>query len=107
MYSIWYNKTEKDKNGIVSVKRQEKKIAKGIAKSEIKKTLKHDTYKQCLFNETVTYNSMNSIRSSNHKLYMDTIVKKGLCSFDDKRYWINSTESMQLDIIKQTSFNLY
>ncbi|CAC5362562.1 unnamed protein product [Mytilus coruscus] len=33
------------------------------------------------------------IRSRNHQLYVDTVVKKGLFSFDDKRYWRDSIES--------------
>ena len=74
-------------------KREEKKVAKGIAKCEVEKTLRHENYKQCLFNETVTMNSMNMIRSKIHELFIDTIVKKGLCSFEDKRYWRNAIES--------------
>lgn len=70
------------------VTRKEKKVAKG----EIEQTLRHENYKQRLFDETVAMNSMNMIRSKNHELFMDTIVKKGLCSFDDKRYWKNAIE---------------
>ena len=29
---------------------------------------------------------MKSIRSENHKLYLDNITKVGLCADDDKRY---------------------
>ena len=29
---------------------------------------------------------MKSIRSGNHKLYLDNITKVGLCADDDKRY---------------------
>jgi len=54
---------------------------KGIAKSKIKNTLRHDMYKQCLFTETVTINSMNMIRSKNHELFMDTVVKKRTVQF--------------------------
>jgi len=82
----------------------EKKIAKGIAKSEIEKTLRHEQYKQCLFDETVTMNSMNMIRSKNHELFMDTIVKKGLCSFDDKRYWKNPIENYAFGHYKINEF---
>ncbi|CAC5391317.1 unnamed protein product [Mytilus coruscus] len=95
MYSISYNieLKEKDINGKKRFKQEEKKVAKGIAKSEIRKNLRHEHYKKCLFEEVVTFNSANMIRSRNHQLYVDTVVKKGLCSFDDKRYWRDSIES--------------
>ena len=93
MYSLLYDTTEEMDDGCKVKRANEKKIAKGIAKSEIEKTLRHEQYKECLFNETVTINSMNAIRSNNHELYMDTIVKNGLCSSDDKRCWKNLEES--------------
>ena len=82
-----------NENGEKITYQNEKKVAKGIARCEITKTLKHGMYKQCLFGESVTMNSMNLIRSKNHELYMDTVVKTGLCGFDDKRYWQNLEES--------------
>nr|DAC81353.1 TPA_asm: truncated PolB [Mytilus Mediterranean mussel adintovirus] len=93
MYSLKYDTTEKCEDGRINKYQVEKKVAKGIARCEIKNTLRHENYKKCLFNETVTLNSMNLIRSKNHQLFIDTIVKKGLCSFDDKRYWKNPIES--------------
>ena len=93
MYAISYNVELKDNNGKKRFRHEEKKVAKGVAKSEIEKKLRQEQYKQCLFEEIVTINSANAIRSRNHQLYVDTTVKKGLCSFDDKRYWIDSIES--------------
>ena len=93
MYSLLQRKNTKLENGDIITTDEEKKVAKGIAKSEIKNNLRHEHYKQCLFNETVTLNSMNMILSKYHELFMDTVVKKGLCSFDDKRYWKNPIES--------------
>ncbi|CAC5392366.1 unnamed protein product [Mytilus coruscus] len=72
MYSLLYNQTSKE--GITCEK--EKKVAKGISKTEIKQTLRHEMYKKCLNEETTTTNSMTCIRSKNHELFMDTIVKK-------------------------------
>lgn len=89
--------TNTDKEDIVL--EREKRVAKGIAKCEIEKTLRHQMYKNCLFEETTTIATMRSIRSINHELHIDTIVKKGLCSFDDKRYWKN--------IFKSYSFGHY
>jgi len=94
MYSLLYNQVKETDAGDEISTEKEKKVAKGISKCEINGTLRHDMYKQCLFDETTTINSMTCIRSQNHELYVDNIVKKGLCSFDDKRYWKNMFESL-------------
>ena len=73
--------------------KKEKKVEKSVSKSVIKKILRHDMYRQCLFNESITLNSMQCIRSHNHELYIDEIRKKSLSSFDDKRFWITSVDS--------------
>ena len=93
MYSISYTTKETNGNGDIIPTEEGKKVAKGIAKCEIKKTLRHEMYKMCLFEEKATINSMRCIRSKNHELYMDVIVKRGLCSFDDKCYLKNPFES--------------
>ena len=86
MYSLTYDIMRKDAVGDEIIHTEEKKVAKGIAKCEIKKTLRHEMYKNCLLEETTTMNSMKSIRSKNHEPYIDLLNKKGLCSFDDKLY---------------------
>jgi hypothetical protein len=75
-------------------------VAKGISKCEIKKTLQNAMYKNCLFGETTTINLMKCIRCVNHELYVKIINKKGLCSFDDKRYWKNHIESYAFEHYK-------
>ena len=57
---------------------KEKKTAKGIKKSAIRRDLCHAAYRDVLLNEAVTRATMNLIRSHHHKL--------ALLSFDDKRY---------------------
>ena len=95
MYSLTYDEVRKSTaDGEEQHMEIEKKVAKGIAKSEIKRTLRHTMYRNCLFEETISFNSMTSIRSQNHELFVDQIRKKGLCSFDDKRFWNNSVESL-------------
>ena len=84
MYSLIY-----DEGGV----QKEKKTAKGIKKCAIEKQLRHANYKKCLFQNCITMNSMKLIRSENHEVYMNNVVKKGLCNFDDKRFWKNSIES--------------
>jgi hypothetical protein len=43
---------------------------KGIAKCAIDQQIKHLHYKQCLFDNKMTVNDMNLIRSQNHVLYV-------------------------------------
>ena len=79
-------------------------LTDSIVKNEIKKTLRHAMYKQCLLKETTTVNSMRCIRSKNHEIFIDTVVKQGLCSFDDKRFWKNSIESYSYGHYKTKAF---
>lgn len=103
MYSITYDITETDNN----VLEKEQKVANVISKCEIKETLQNAMYKNCLFGETTTINSMKCIRSVNHELYVNIINKKGLCSFDDKRYWKNHIESYSFGHYKLNKMYLW
>lgn len=104
LYSLMYETLEVDEDGDIITSEVEKKVAKGIVKNEIKKTLRHAMYKQCLFEETTTVNSMRCIRSKKHQLFIDTVVKQGLCSFDDKRFWKNPIESYSYGHYKTNAF---
>lgn len=64
----------------------EKRTAKGISKSVIRKHLSHDLYEETLRHRGKLMSEMTLIRSDNHKLYTERINKVGLCGFDDKRY---------------------
>ncbi|KAK3093489.1 hypothetical protein FSP39_016361 [Pinctada imbricata] len=64
----------------------EKRAAKGISKSVIKKDLNHKLYKKILLEKSKTLNEMISIRSDHHELFIEKINKTGLCGYDDKRY---------------------
>lgn len=44
-----YETLEVDEDGDIITSEVEKKVAKGVVKNEIKKTLRHAMYKQCLF----------------------------------------------------------
>ena len=68
---------------------KEKKTAKGIKRSEIKK-LRHAIYRHCLFNKDTIVCNMNRIQSYNHQLYSMSMTKVGLSPFDDKRYVLNN-----------------
>lgn len=69
-----------DKGSNVEVKK-----AKGVTKSVIKSSLKHDFYKQCLLSGKTSRVEMNTIRSIKHQLYSLTVNKIALDSNDDKR----------------------
>ena len=43
-------------------------------------------YEKALFENVEHITSMNLIRSRSHQLYVDTVHKKCLTAFDDKRY---------------------
>lgn len=70
----------------LSVGGKDKKTAKGIKKSVVRKGLNHATYRDVLLNERVTHASMNLIRSYQHQLFSIASRKLALSSYDDKRY---------------------
>ena len=67
---------------------KEKKTAKGITKSVIRRDLCHAAYRDVLLNEAVTRATMNLIRSHHHKVFSISCNKLALSSFDDKRYFL-------------------
>ena len=62
------------------------KTAKGIKKNIIKKVLKHEDYKNVLFNNEQLHHKMKTIRSEKHQLGSFELNKISLSCFDDKRY---------------------
>ncbi|XP_046570763.1 uncharacterized protein LOC124279013 [Haliotis rubra] len=64
----------------------EKKTAKGIKKTVIKKFLRHKMFKECLFDKTAVSCSFHLIRSFNNVLYTQKQNKVALTSIDNKRY---------------------
>ena len=62
------------------------KTAKGIKKNVIKNNIRHENYKDTLFNNKQMYHKMNTVRSQNHQLGSYEINKVSLSCFDDKRY---------------------
>lgn len=63
-----------------------KKVAKGIPRVSIEHELKHEHYKNCLFNRKPNYTTSESITSSHHKIYTIEQRKLTLSPYDDKRY---------------------
>ena len=66
--------------------KKEGKTAKGIKKNIISNNVKHEDYKQTLFENKQMHHTMKTIRSQNHQLGSYEINKVSLSCFNDKRY---------------------
>ena len=64
---------------------KEDKKAKGTKKSVIKRIIKFDDYKNCLFNGEVVLKSQQRFKSKRHDVYTENVNKIALSSNDDKR----------------------
>ena len=62
--------------------------------------LKHDEYKQSLFNEEIIYKEFCNLQLNKQNIYLDKINKIALNPFDSKRYWIDNINSVPYGYIK-------
>ena len=62
------------------------KTAKGIKKNIITKNIKHEDYKEVLFNNKQMHHTMKTIRSTKHQIGSFELNKISLSCFDDKRF---------------------
>ena len=62
------------------------KTAKGIKKYIIIKNIKHEDYKEVLFNNKQMHHTIKTIRSNNHQLGSFELSKISLSCFDEKRF---------------------
>ena len=69
---------------------KEKKTGKGIKKIVLKKQIKHQDFKDCLFLQQDYQHSMMQFRSQGHQLFTTRQIKKSLSPFDDKRYILDN-----------------
>ena len=65
---------------------QTARTAKGIKKQVIRKDIKHEDYKNMLFNNEQIHHKMKTIRSEKHQLGSYELNKISLSCFDDKRF---------------------
>ena len=65
---------------------QTARTAKGIKKQVIIKDIKHEDYKNVLFNNEQIHHKMKTIRSEKHQLGSYELNKISLSCFDDKRF---------------------
>ena len=68
---------------------EEHKKAKGVKKNVVKKEIRHQDYKNVLFNNKIMHHQMNTIRSELHQINSYHINKVSLSPYDDKRYILN------------------
>ena len=69
---------------------KEKKTAKGIPRSAMKKQCPHEAYRKCLFENTYTLARSQGIRVHGHQIYSEKQVKTALSPYDDKRYVLDN-----------------
>lgn len=72
---------------------KEKKVCKGIKKSNIEK-MKFDMYKNCLIKSEQTREKVHSIVSKHHNLYTVELDKIALSPYDDKRYLVDNINTL-------------
>ena len=72
--------------GHKNIDKQGSRTAKGIKKNVIKQQLRHDNYKDVLFNKKQLNRTMKTIKSEKHQLGSYVLNKTSLSCFDDKRY---------------------
>ena len=71
---------------VETVKKHNKKTAKGVLNTIIKKHLKHEDFKNSLFNEKVLRHEGQRILQKDHELYTANVNKVSLSAFNDKLY---------------------
>ena len=76
LYSLIYGDTEK-------------KAAKGVSKAVIKNKLRHELYRQCLFERQTQTESMNLFRTDKHQIYTVTLNKTTMSAYEDKRFLLS------------------
>ena len=80
-------------NSLLLPNNKEKKTAKGVKKSCVAKNIRHDHYKQCLFDDVTTTAKFCRIQSQRHNLHTAETTKIALSPYDDKRYLISNRVS--------------
>jgi hypothetical protein len=96
MYAFRYDEMETNYcREIKSFKTEmkEKKVCKRIKKQNIEK-IRFEMYKDCLFNNKETRESVCNIISKKLKLYSVVIDKVALSPYDDKRYLVNQIKTL-------------
>ena len=80
-----------------------KKTAKCVICATTKNELRHSMYRDCIFNETVSANTMKSIRRFEQNIYSIEINKLSLSTFDDKRFVLDN----KCDTLAHGQYSIY
>ena len=67
---------------------------KGVGRRTLQKYITHDQYLKCLTEEKVQCDTMKSFRTFKHEINSATINKLSLNPLDDKRFYLNSIDSI-------------
>ena len=70
------------------------KKCKGIAKGTVRRQMKYEEFETVLKTNKVIHKSFNSIRSKNHRIFSIATKKIALSSYENKKYWIDSVNSL-------------
>lgn len=77
---------------------KEKKVGKGIKRCYLQNDITHADYLKCIESDDIRDQrqlaSFQCIRSKKHNLSSYEITKTGLCCYDNKRYLLNSVNSL-------------
>ena len=73
---------------------KEEKKSKGIVKHKVKKELTYNSYDDTLKNNNCDTVTFNSIRSKAHQIYSIQQTKQSLSAYENKRYYIDSINSL-------------
>ena len=78
-----------------------KNLLKGIKKCVKNNQLNINDYKNCLFGKDFKKQvTQNILKASKHDIYLESVTKKTMDLLDDKRYYINSLESVPFGYYK-------
>lgn len=84
MYSLKMDRNEEE----------ELKRAKGVKQAVVSQDLKYDDYVNCLKDNQQMEHEFHAIRSKSHHVYTAHQTKVSLSPFDDKRWLLNSIDSL-------------
>ena len=62
------------------------KEQRGVKTAVLKKTIKHDDFRNCLLDQSVFHREMTTLRSHRHVIFGETVNKIALSPLDTKRY---------------------
>ena len=74
--------------------KKEYKKCKGVAKNTVKRCMRYDEYDRVLKTNETIHKSFNSIRSKKHRIFSITTNKVALNSYENKKYWLDSIQSV-------------